>query len=408
MTSTVPLWSVARPLRETVDPESLGADVLHYSIPVLEAMGSPQVEASETIKSQKLRLRGGELLISKLNPRKSRVLVVPRVTQPTVASTEFVAFAPFAAEPRFLAYVLLSESTRQLLDANVRSVTRSHQRVEPDVVARVPIPDLPIDDQRRIADFLDTETARLDRLVKLRRSQRDLVAERAVEEVAQVVDQQVALHGVLPLRRSAVAIQQGWSPVCDDVEAEPDEWAVLKTSAVSGGRFDPREHKRLPSGVEPDHRCVVMPGDLLLTRGSGSPHLVGVAAVAEPGSRRLLISDLLYRVSMSQGASTQLVAAYLRSRPIRDQVALLMRGQSGQTIKLRSEDVRAIPIPATPLANQAAVFDEIHAIEAHAADFDEASTAFEVLLLERRQALITAAVRGRLDVTMAPRTTESL
>jgi len=183
---TVPLWTVAVPLRETVDPATLASEVVHYSIPALEATGQPAVEPSDTIKSLKLRVRGGELLVSKLNPRKSRVLLVPPVSTPTVASTEFVAFRPVAAEPRFLVYCLSAEPTRQLLDSNVRSVTRSHQRVEPEVIARVPIPAIPLDEQRRIADFLDSEVASIGLLMSATGSQVALLRRRHLEWLRQV------------------------------------------------------------------------------------------------------------------------------------------------------------------------------------------------------------------------------
>lgn len=398
---TVPLWTLAAPNRETVDPASLDCEVIHYSIPSLEATGRPALEPSDSIKSLKLRLRGGELLISKLNPRKGRVLIVPRVDGVAVASTEFVALRPHSADPRFLAYCMSAEITRQFLDANVRSVTRSHQRVEPEVVARVPIPKIGIDEQRRIADFLDTEISRLDALAAMRLRQCELVAERASAEIAGLVEDLFERYGSVPMRRMVTSIAQGWSPVCDDAEADPQEWAVLKTSAVSAGTFDPMEHKRLPTGLEPDRRYVVRDGDLLMTRGSGSPDLVGVAAVARAQGRRLLISDLLYRVTPDGSHSPEYLAALLRSRPVRERLGLLFRGQSGQTIKLRSEDVASIPLPALPSKGEGRVLRDVADFENGARQAIDALRRSEQLVREYRRALITAAVTGQFDVTTA-------
>jgi len=196
--TSVPLWSVATPIRNTVEPDRLAPEVVHYSIPALEATGGPLTEPSESIKSAKLQIHGGELLVAKLNPRKSRVLLMPMVASPTVASTEFVAFMPHGADPRFLMYFLQSEASRQFFDANVRSVTRSHQRVEPDVIARTPVPDIPLNEQRRIADFLDTETARLDRLLALRQRQEALLAEQHDAAMSAAIDE--AGEGAVQLR----------------------------------------------------------------------------------------------------------------------------------------------------------------------------------------------------------------
>jgi len=65
--------SVFREVRQQVEPRNLPVErVFHYSIPVIEETGDGQVETTDTIDSAKLEIHGGELIISKLNPRKSR------------------------------------------------------------------------------------------------------------------------------------------------------------------------------------------------------------------------------------------------------------------------------------------------------------------------------------------------
>jgi len=120
--------------------------LLHFSIPALEATGLPAIEDPTDIDSAKQRLRGGEVLISRLNPRKSRIATVPLLLDHiAVASTEFVVLDPIGIDRRFLAYLLASEATRQQLDSAVRSVTRSHQRVDPEVITQMRVA-LPQDD----------------------------------------------------------------------------------------------------------------------------------------------------------------------------------------------------------------------------------------------------------------------
>lgn len=263
----------------------------------------------------------------------------------------------------------------------------------------VPVPDL--DEQRRITAFLDTETERVDTLIQARASQLRYLEQLWQSRLAATATELIEAHGLLPLRRVVSSIEQGWSPQCEEVEAAPTEWAVLKTSAVSTGTFLPLEHKRLPADLVPDLRYKVADGDILMTRGSGSPAYVGVASLAKTQGRSLMFSDLLYRVRVSHDWSPKFVTLMLSSPPVRGLMSLLFRGQSGQTIKLRAEDVKSIGIPATPLTKQESVAAEL---EAAKHDINEAQSAIrrsQALLAERRQALITAAVTGQFDVTTA-------
>ncbi|MFD7084114.1 restriction endonuclease subunit S [Streptomyces sp. NPDC059918] len=273
--------------------------------------------------------------------------------------------------------------------------------VTKEELAAVPIPVPPIELQRRIADFLDAETARMDALTSARNSQLRCLDQLWDARLARKTDELIETYGLLPLRRVASSVEQGWSPQCDDAEAGPAEWAVLKTSAVSSGLFKPLEHKRLPIDLEPDLRYQVMDGDILMTRGSGSPAHVGVAAVAETNGRKLLLSDLLYRVRLGPEWSPEYVTLLLGSRPVRGFMSLLFRGQSGQTIKLRSEDIRSIAIPAAPTTAQAALARELAKTRLSIREAQAAIRSSSAVLAERRQALITAAVTGQFDVSTA-------
>jgi type I restriction enzyme S subunit len=259
----------------------------------------------------------------------------------------------------------------------------------------------PLEEQRRIADFLDAETQHVDAVTRAREAQLRCLQQLWQSRLATTTQELLEAHGLLPLRRAVSSVEQGWSPRCEDAEATPLEWAVLKTSAVSTGTFLPLEHKRLPSGLAPDLRYRIADGDILMTRGSGSPSHVGVATLADTQGRNLLLSDLLYRVRMGYGWSPRFVTLMLSSQPIRDYMSLLFRGQSGQTIKLRAEDIKSISIPAVPIHSQHAIAE---ALESERNRIDEARAALnrsQLLLSERRQALITAAVTGQFDVSAA-------
>ncbi|MGW2447174.1 hypothetical protein [Streptomyces sp. NPDC001675] len=306
-----------------------------------------------------------------------------------------------SVHPAFLHHMFRSAPLISEFGRRSKGIRPAQWRLYWEDLAEISLSLPPLGDQRRIADFLDGETRWLGELLSARERQHDLLKELWVARLAARVDNLISSHGVIPLRRVIRSVEQGWSPQCEDVLAEPDEWAVLKTSAVSSGVFRPLEHKRLPPDLQPDSRYRILDGDLLMTRGSGSAEHVGMPTVAHTEGRNLLLSDLLYRVRAGQGWSPDFLSLMLRSRPVRGFMSLLMRGQSGQTIKLRSEDIKGIHVPCVPVEQQVRIAADINAEERSIGDARTAIEASSALLTERRQALITAAVTGQLDVTTA-------
>jgi len=345
-------------------------------------------------------ITAGDLVVS-IGPSYGKIMVVPgelsgaNLTQGTARVA-----AAAGVYNRFLFWALQTSTARQFWDSCVGGATFRALNLEP--LGRTPISMPPSGDRRRIADFLDTETGRIDALTNARSSQHQMLNEWWKSYLGASVQRLIDEYGTITLRRVVNSVEQGWSPQCDDTEAHPAEWAVLKTSAVSAGTFKPSEHKRLPVNISPEMRYKIMDGDILMTRGSGSPEHVGVAAMADTEGRSLLLSDLLYRIRVDQAHwSPQFITLALASNPIRGLVSLLFRGQSGQTIKLRSEDVKEIGIPAAPVTVQHLVSSDLMLVRNQIQNAQAAIGKSQALLAERRQALITAAVTGRFDVSSA-------
>jgi restriction endonuclease S subunit len=299
--------------------------------------------------------------------------------------------------PEYLSLVTQSSYARAYFESTGTKTTNLAS-TSSSKIRDFPIPFVDLEEQRRITNFLEAETARIDQLIAARRRQVERLGNLWESRLSTAVDEQARIHGWIPLRRLVTSVEQGWSPQCEDAIAGPEEWAVLKTSAVSSGEFSPMEHKRLPVNIEPDPRYQVRDGDILLTRGSGSPDHVGIAALAKPGNRQLLLSDLLYRIRLGRDSSPEFVALVLGSKPVRGLMELLFRGQSGQTIKLRVEDVRSIDIPAVPAALQPKILAEMFAERTSIRRESQSIEASLSLLAERRLALITAAVTGRISL----------
>ncbi|MEU7018427.1 hypothetical protein [Streptomyces sp. NPDC046385] len=259
----------------------------------------------------------------------------------------------------------------------------------------------PLDEQRRIADFLDIQTTRIDRLAGLRDSLKARLDERDRALRDSLVNRLAENVGEAPLRRFTTRIEQGASPQCDAVPRENDgEWGVLKLSAVKRGRFNPAENKRLPTDVDPAVAYQVGPGDLLVTRAN-TPGLVGDAAVVVGEQRKLLLPDLIYRVGLMPEMNAHFVAEVALSGRVRSLIEAVARGSSQSMVKLRGEDIKAWPVPLASSAQQAALVEQLRSGMEATGSLRNVIARQTVLLAERRQALITAAVTGQFDVSTA-------
>jgi type I restriction enzyme S subunit len=382
--------------RQLVDPGNLETGtVFLYSIPSLDECGDGRLEEASSIGSGKILLAGGEVLISKLNPRKSRVLRSIKHAVPTLCSTEFVVVIPTNVNPQFLVYVLRSEIFRQGLEGRTQSVTKSQQRVDLSDITKmwVDVPDEGT--QGAIANFLDWETARIDALVTAKRRMTALLMERYQAHHDACFR---ALGGPkVSLGRFVVGISQGVSPQADDRPAEAGEWGVLKLSSVKRGRFIPAENKVLPPNYPIDRTLIPRSGDLLVTR-SNTPDYVGDACAVADNPGHVLLCDLIYRLRLDRRLIPGFASASLLRTEARHHLSANARGTSQSMVKLRGEDVKATPIPVAELDVQAEVISTLRTTGLILDDAVSRLSRQIELLSERRQALITAAVTGQLDI----------
>ena len=230
----VRVQEVVQQVREAIDPSDLDHPLVeHYSIPSLEATGQPDLVSPDEILSGKQVLQGGEVMLSRLNPRKARVLRVPSSLEyPTVASGEFVIMKATNIDGDYLVYVLLSEEVRQHLHSCVQSVTRSHQRIRPDHLLKMPVRMPERDTQVGIVAYLDRETAMIDNLIAKKRQLIERLAEFRTALITRTVTKglppqaakQAGLDPNPPLKASEVE----W------IGEVPEHWGVarLKWSAT--------------------------------------------------------------------------------------------------------------------------------------------------------------------------------
>ncbi len=200
------------------------------------------------------------------------------------------------------------------------------------------------------------------------------------------------------LRTLIKSIEQGWSPQCDGDPAADGGWGVLKVGCVNGQTFAPSENKALPEMLLVPSELEVHPGDILMSRGN-TADLVGMAALVIQSNARLLLSDLLYRLSLAtEWAYAPYAVRLLRSEGARFQIRRDATGTSASMKKIAQSDICQLLLACPPISEQRAI---AAFLDRETAKIDalvtEAQSAI-ALLRERRAALISAAVTGQIDV----------
>lgn len=322
---------------------------------------------------------------------------------PGAVSPDYRVFAPAERiHPRYIHHLLRSQPYIDQYKLFVRANTTFDRRVQQDDIDAMPLALPTWQEQRRIAEFLDDQVARIDRLVGARREQMVAVTHLREARLQQLQDDLTALYGETRLSHVIVGLEQGWSPQADSIPALSTEWGVMRSGCVNGGVFRSEDNKRLPADLPPRAEYEIQEGDLLMSRASGSLDLIGSVAVVPAGVRsRLLLCDKIYRITPAKGWSAEFVAHMLRTRRSREEIRLGVSGAEGMANNLPSGVIRDLRVPmASPGQQSTALERADRHVQAEAAVLAGLLRSIE-LLTEYKSSLISGAVTGGIHVSDA-------
>ena len=272
-----------------------------------------------------------------------------------IITSAYVAITPSAIDPYFYNYLMRSYDQTKVF-YNLGSGMR--QSLKYDELKRLPVVLPSQNEQQKIVEYLDRETARIDNLIAEKQNFINLLKEKRQALISHVVTKgldptvkmkdsgiewigEVPEHWkVVPLKRMLRFIEQGWSPDCHSNRAEPEKWGVLKAGAVNGGIYRELENKELPDHLPPRIDIEVRIGDLLMSRASGSKELIGSVAYVEKTRERLMFSDKLFRLHCIEGAEPRYIATVLGSHPLRRQIELSIGGAEGLANNLAQASIK--------------------------------------------------------------------
>jgi type I restriction enzyme S subunit len=323
---------------------------------------------------------------------------------------------PTVVDPTFLVYVVGSRAVRFQLERDATGTSGSMQNIAQSTVRNLVISLPPVAEQQAIAAYLDCETTRIDalvankeRLVALLEEKRAALISQAVtrgfDQTAPLKDSGVPWLGQVPahwqvlrLKDCLRAIEQGWSPACENRLAEDHEWGVLKVGCVNGASFNAEENKALPSNLSPLREYEIKPGDVIMSRAN-TRELLGSASLVEHVRPRLLLCDKLYRLRVQPTLISPAFLVYtVASSTVRFQLERDATGASSSMQNIAQSTVRNLIILLPPVAEQGAI---VRSIQQESTTIDNLIAKVRIhidRLREHRTALISAAVTGQIDV----------
>ena len=362
------------------------------------------------------KVQQDDVLLVKDGATIGKVAIAESLPASEVAVNEHVFLLRFNKQnnPKFYFYFIQSSLAQDQIQLEVRGSAQPglNSEFRNSVVAPQP----PKATQGAIAVYLDRQTARLDRLIGAKERLLELLAEkrralithavtRGLDSSAPLRDSGVPWLGQIPthwrisrLRWFIRTLEQGWSPEAENRTPDKMEWGVLKLNAVSRGKFDAEAAKALPSGLDIPPNLQVNSGDFLITRAN-TPELVGDVCFVKDLRPHLMLSDLIYRVRLSEEQLDGDYLSHFLLVPVgRRQIEADARGTSNSMVKISQEHIKNWWLPVPPLDEQRDIVAHIITETAKLDSLGAATKRTIALLKERRAALIAAAVTGQIPM----------
>jgi type I restriction enzyme, S subunit len=364
-----------------------------------------------------LGVAAGDVLISRANTRElvGRAAVALRDYPKLMVCDKLYRIrpSPLDCKSEFLASYLGTRLVRGQIELSATGASSSMLNIGQDTILDMPIAVPPLAEQLNIISFLDRETVKIDalideqrRLIGLLREKRQAVISHAVtkglDPTAPMKDSDVEWLGELPEHWAVVNLCRVADPhrpitygIVQPGASDPNGRYMVRGQDYSNGWADPAAIFRVSATVEePYRRARLRAGDVIMTIvGAGT----GNTAIVPSHLDGANITQTTARIAPARDRiEGNFLSWALCSSIGRTQVQLFQKGAAQPGLNL--EHLKAFRVPLPPRSEQHAItiflYHETEKIDELAKEAQRAIA----LLQERRTALISAAVTGKIDV----------
>jgi len=310
-----------------------------------------------------------------------------------LVSSDFPVFVadPSRLLPGFVRAIFQSPAFQK--EASLRAVgTTERKRLKEADFLKMPVAVPPLAEQGRIVDLMIAVDAQIDELDAERQTTTSLLA---VMRDAYPEGPEHALSHVV------AGIDSGKSVQTSDERPLPGEPAVLKLSAIQLGSFVASEAKRLADLTAHTEAHLVVEGDLLITRASGSFDRVGYATIARDVQPQTYMPDLIWRIRTRPDVCQSTFLAHLLCSPsVRSMITSSARGTASMR-KINKALLGSLRLPIPSLEEQSAYVERCDAVAFAAQRLDLELTDLRAF----RSALLSALLTREIEI---PESYESL
>nr|WP_180066717.1 restriction endonuclease subunit S [Acinetobacter sp. YH12129] len=359
-------------------------------------------------------VRDGDVIVSTVRTYLEAIAPIDNPPENLIVSTGFAVIRPNQyLYKSFASYCLRAKGF--IKEVVARSVGVSYPAINSSELVNITIPSIEYAEQVKIANFLDHETAKIDsliakqeKLIELLKEKRQAVISHAVTKGlnpdVNMKDSGVEWLGQVPehwkcikIKHITTTFEQGWSPQCDSRPAESHEYGVLKVGCVNGGSFRSSENKALPPELEPRLQYLIQKDDLLISRAN-TKELVGSASVVNGDYPNLILCDKLYRLRFSKNVLPEMVSLYLSIGAVRKQIELGATGASHSMQNIGQDTIKELYYLLPPYDEALNILESIKQSNQKIDELTRKAESAIQLMQERRKALISSAVTGKIDV----------
>src|SRR5690554_6348182 len=259
-----------------------------------------------------------------------------------IITSAYIAVNPLKIDPTYFHYLMRSYDETKVF-YNLGSGMRQSLRYSE--LKRLPVVVPPHETQLTIANYLDSETNRISVLIDEKQNFINLLKEKRQALISHVVtkgldpdvemkDSGVEWIGEIPihwsqkrLKHLISLIESGTSVNAANVQAEPDQIGVLKTSSVYGGSFDPNKTKTVIDEDIVRVSCPLKQGALIVSR-MNTPDLVGAAGYVFDAPENIFLPDRLWQVEFNSATLPEFVYYWTLTEVYRNQVKISCEGTS--------------------------------------------------------------------------------
>jgi type I restriction enzyme S subunit len=396
-------------ISENLDPDFEIEYVDIGSVSAADGIQKTEVLRFDAAPSRARRIvRDGDVIVSTVRTYLEAIASIDNPPESLVVSTGFAVIRPSSQlQKRFAAYCMRAQGF--IREVIARSVGVSYPAINASDLVNIKSPKPPLAEQEIIANFLDQETAKIDTLIEKQQQLIQLLKEKRQAVISHAVTK--GLNPDVPMKDSGVEwlgeVPEDWATpslnqvtckIGDGLHSTPNYedgtgyYFINGNNLIDGNIVIGASAKEVPEDDYKKH-YVNLTSDSVLLSINGT-----VGNVAVYAGERVILGKSAAFINCAEKLYCRYLMFYLQSSNLKNFFELEVTGTTIFNLSLNS--IRKMKVCIPPLEEQKEI-EKSCVIQKEKYDrLISNALAAITLMQERRTALISAAVTGKIDVRL--------